>query len=255
MDLFSNDRPDKEALVAESTELADQPRGPIPAWSFSTLKSFEECPYRVYLSKVKKLKGEGSEAADRGTRIHDEAEAFIRGEMDRLPKDLKKMEQTYVDLQDQFDKNPERFQLEEDWGFTARWGKTGYFDNDVWLRQKLDVFEKWDTSCVISDHKSGRKHGNELKHADQGLQYAIGAFKRYPELDFAKVQFLYIDHNEEMVKNYTRERAIKFLPRLEQRAFALTNATEQQLIKPNPSKNNCRFCDHAKSGACKWGQK
>lgn len=251
--LFTNERPDAKAVAQQSLSLAEQPRGPVPAWSFSVLKNFETCPYRVYLSKVDKCPEPSSEAADRGTEIHDIAENYIRGEgSDTIPSELKKLEGAYARLREQFAENPERFELEQNWGFTATWQQTGFFDKDVWARQKLDVFYRAGDSARIIDHKTGRKFGNELKHSDQGLQYAVGAFKRYPELKFIEVDFYYTDQGQTMPKQYSRDKAMVFLPRIEQRAFALTNATREQLSRPLPSINNCKFCPHAQTGNCKW---
>lgn len=253
MDLFTQQRPDEDAVEKQTQGLAEQPRGPVPAWSFSMLKKFEECPYRVYLSKVEKHPEPSSEAADRGTLLHDLAEDYIRGRSgEEVPAELRKLEMQYRALHDAYAEAPEEFELEENWGFTATWQPTGFFDPDVWGRMKLDVFRKQDTSAHIVDHKSGKKFGNELKHSDQGLQYAVGAFKRYPELEFVKVEFYYFDKGEVLPKSFTRERAMVFLPRIEQRAFALTNASKEQLARPKPSKNNCRFCPHAETGVCPW---
>lgn len=253
MKLFSDTRPDQQSVKDQSASLAEQPRGPVPTWSFSALKTFEECPYRIYLSKVEKHKETSSEAAERGTMLHDLAEDYIRGKVgDEVPSELRKLEMQYHALYEAYQQQPDQFELEENWGFTDRWETTGFFDDDVWCRMKLDVFRKHDTSAHIVDHKSGRKFGNELKHSDQGLQYAVGAFMRYPELEYVQVEFYYFDKGEVLPKNYTRERAMMFLPRIEQRAFALTNATEEELTRPKPSKNNCRFCPHAQSGVCAW---
>lgn len=253
MNLFSDTRPDQQAVEDQNLALADQPRGPVKAWSFSVLKKFEECPYRVYLSKVEKHKEPSSEAADRGSMLHDLAEDYIRGKkQSEVPAELRKLEMQYRALHDAYQEHPDEFELEENWGFTATWQQTGFFDDDVWCRMKLDVFRKEGTSAHIVDHKSGKKFGNELKHSDQGLQYAIGAFKRYPDLEYVKVDFYYFDKGETLPKTFTRDKAMMFLPRVEQRAFALTNASKEQLARPKPSKNNCRFCPHAETGVCQW---
>ena len=53
--------------------------GPISAWSYSALKVFEDCAYRSYISRVKKVPEPGSAAMDRGTTIHEEAEHYVDG--------------------------------------------------------------------------------------------------------------------------------------------------------------------------------
>jgi hypothetical protein len=70
MQLTQDDRPDLERLTAKPEKL-----GLTPSWSYSALKVYEECPYRTYLGRVKKIKEPTSPAAQRGTDIHQEAEA------------------------------------------------------------------------------------------------------------------------------------------------------------------------------------
>lgn len=255
MDFLQDKRPDQHILDKQQQDLRDRPSGLVPTAAFSTLKNFEECRFRVYLSKVKKLKGEMGEAAVRGQAIHDQAETYIRGTGEELPppKSLDKLAHQYYTLRKQFEAHPERFSLEENWGFTKDWDITDWMAGDVWLRQKLDVFHmQSETSAKIIDHKSGKKWGNELKHGDQGLQYAIGAFMKYPKLQLVETDFYYVDQGEMLPKKFTRGQALSLLPRLEKRIFTLTTATEEELVIASPSKHNCKFCDHMKSGACPY---
>ncbi len=55
----------------------------IPTWSYSALSTFEKCPYRSYLQKIKKIPEPQHPAAKRGTDIHDQAEHYVRGDMKR----------------------------------------------------------------------------------------------------------------------------------------------------------------------------
>lgn len=255
MDFLSDKRPDQHKIDAQRIALVERPSGPVPTAAFSTLKNFETCRYMVYLSKVKKLKGEQSEAATRGNQMHDTAENYIRGEGEELPppKFLDKLAHQYYTLRKKYEAHPEHFQLEQNWGFTKYWESTGFFDEDCWLRQKLDVFHMpSETSAGIIDHKSGKKWGNELKHGDQGLQYAIGTFMKYPSLQLVTTDFYYTDQGEILTKKFTRNQIQPLISRLESRIFAMTTATEEDLQVPNPSKANCKFCDHAKSGACPY---
>ena len=43
------------------------------------------------------------------------------------------------------------------------------------------------------DYKTGKRRGNEIKHTDQGIVYVIGAMMRYPEIEYAQVEFWYTD--------------------------------------------------------------
>lgn len=56
--LTQQERPDADKLVVKPDQL-----GLTPTWSYSALKVFEECPYRTYINRVKKIAEPSSPAA------------------------------------------------------------------------------------------------------------------------------------------------------------------------------------------------
>lgn len=224
--------------------------GLVPIWSFSELKNFETCPYRTYLNKVEKIKQKEQEpdvGADRGSKIHDHCEDFVRGNVDTLLPNLSGKRWKAEGFQHRFDDLRNLFvegkvECEEDWGVRKDWSPCTWKDKQLWGRAKLDVFvRESDTSCRIIDHKTGMKFGNEVKHGDQGLSYGIGAMNRFPEIQHFNVEFWYLDHNMVMNKRFTRRMLEKFMPRYHNRAMALTTATKAQFIA-KPSIDNCKWC-------------
>jgi len=222
---------------------------PLQAWSFSSLKVFETCAYRAYLKGVKKIKEPGSEAMDRGSAIHDLAENFIRGEIP-FPKELEKLQSKYEALAESFD--PEICILEDNWAFTEQWQPTDWYGNKTWNRTKLD-YMKFDspTSAFVVDHKTGAQFGNEMKHAEQLMLYAVICFVRYPDLEHVRVANYYTDQGEITERNYSRGQALVFLPRWTERGLRMTNATE---FLPTPSAGNCRWCPYKEDGNCEWAE-
>ena len=69
--------------------------GELKAWSYSALKVFEECPYRSYIQKVKKIPEPSNPAADRGTEIHQQAEDYVKGELGEFPSTLTKFKNEF----------------------------------------------------------------------------------------------------------------------------------------------------------------
>lgn len=235
----------KAPVVIPTVEV--KPTGSVKSWSFSALKTFEKCPYETFLKSVKRLKQESGDAAARGNQIHDLAEEYVRGNIE-FPNELEKMKVDYEWLHDTFISGD--VILEDEWGYNKDWDPTGWMAEDVWNRTKLDamVFES-ETSALVIDHKTGRRFGNELKHGEQLMLYAIVAFLRYPKLQHIRVANWYIDHNEKLERNYTREAAMMFLPRWTERGITMTTATD---FPPKPSISNCKWCYYKKSGACEW---
>ena len=222
----------------------------IKAWSFSALRSYEECAYRF------RLKSEGAPRPpyeeNAGTVIHNEAEAFVKGEGPLTPA-LKRFEEEFQLEQELYAKG--ELSVEDEWGFDAEWRIASW--NDAWLRMKLDQFHHvpGEDHALIVDHKSGKSWGKELEHAQQGQIYTIAAFMRYPELQTVTAAFRYLKEGKQPSKTYFRD--AKF-DRLFERwtARAERMLTDDELL-PKPNKSHCRFCDYGPneggSNACDWG--
>ena len=245
----ANKRPDSLKPMEQPDKL-----GPISAWSYSALKVFEDCAYRSYIARVKKVPEPGSAAMDRGTTIHEEAEHYVDGSGE-FTDNLKKFKSEFEELRQLYIEA--KVELEGDWGFTLDWKPTGWMVPDTWARIKLDALVHEDqTSARVIDYKTGRKFGNELGHSQQMLLYAIAAFMRFEDLQFVTAELWYLDKGETTVRTFTREEAMEFLPGYHSRAIRMTTAEE---FDPNPSKYNCKWCSYKDTPEghdgpqCQWG--
>lgn len=231
--------------------------GLIPQWSYSRLKTFESCAYRLWLKAGEKRDTSHVDmsAADRGTMIHDACEHFVKGTGDFI-KEMAKFADYFKDLKVKYEAG--QVVLEEEWGFDQDWQPCGYWDKDVvWNRMKLDnlIWEDDEkTYATATDYKSGKKFGNEVAHNQQGQLYVLGTFLRFPSLQAVAVDFKYLDHGlSSKEKIYSRERAMKFLGSWTARALKLTEATE---FPPKPNKINCKWCEFGPQNgdsSCQWG--
>jgi len=235
--LVQDKRPDIENVI-----VTDAPKelGLIPAWSHSTLKTFEACAYRSYIAKVKRIQEDFGPAAKRGSTIHKKAELYVSGQLSEFPSDLKKFKSQYKKLRELFINS--KVEVEGDWGFTIDWEPCEWMASDVWARIKLDaIVHETETSARVIDYKTGKLFGNEISHSQQALTYAIGSFFRYPELQHVQTELWYLDHGETTIQAYTRDEAMVFMPKLHERAIAMTTAT---IFPPNPSIYNCKWCSY-----------
>ena len=239
-------RPDKDKPLKKPDAF-----GLVPAWSYSTLKTFEECPYRIYISKVRKVREPSGPAAERGSKIHQEAEDFVNGKLTEFPGSLVKFEDEFHQLKKLYIDG--QVELEGEWAFTVDWGQTKWMSTDCWARVKLDAYIQEDqTSARVIDYKTGKKIGNEIPPSQQCLLYALAAFMRSPELEYVSSELWYLDHGETTTVPYTREEALMFLPGIHERAIKMTTCDD---FAPNPSKNNCKWCSYKKGDQpdCQWG--
>jgi len=241
---------DKRPDITKPLEKPEQ-LGELKAWSYSALKVFEECPYRSYIQKVKKIQEPSSPAADRGTQIHQEAEDYVKGELGELPASLSKFKNDFEQLRDLFAEA--KVELEGEWGFDLEWNPCGWMEKSTWARIKLDALVHEDEqSARVIDYKTGKKFGNEIGHSQQCLLYAIATFFRYPHIDFVQTELWYLDKGETTKKSFTREQAMQFAPGFHRRAIAMTTCED---FSPTPSKDSCRWCSYGKGDypECSWG--
>tara|TARA_B100000508_G_C11438478_1_gene267417 strand:- start:342 stop:1199 length:858 start_codon:yes stop_codon:yes gene_type:complete len=224
-----------------------QPKdGLIKSWSPSSLKKFETCAYAAFLNYVKKIYQPGNEFTERGTQIHQEAEDFVRG-IGELTQNLMAFANQFHALRKAYEEG--RVILEEEWGFDQNWNPTSW--KDAWVRMKLDALElESETSAVITDYKTGKKDGNEVAHSSQGMIYAIGTFAKYPNLQYLRVNFWYLDQGQAMEKVYRRSEMAIFQPRVTARGMKMTTCTE---FNPSPSRKNCMYCFYYDNGDCDYG--
>jgi len=239
VELVQNKRPDLDSVIETD---APKELGLIPAWSHSTLKTFETCAYRSYIAKVRRISEDYGPAAARGSKIHELAEDYVQAKIAELPKELVKFTTEFKVLRELFAEA--KVEVEGEWGFTIDWEPCGWLERETWGRIKLDaIVHETETSARVIDYKTGKMFGNEISHSQQALTYAIGSFFRYPDLQHVQTELWYLDHGEITKQAYTRDEAMIFMPKLHERAIVMTTATK---FPPNPSNYNCKWCSYKK---------
>jgi len=235
----------------------------IEAGSFSRLSVYEECPRRAQYAFCQKIpepdRGEPHARCpmnpetkkrewhnDRGTRIHESMDDYIRGITDKYCIELRPLAVEITNARASYEEG--LVHAEDMWCFKDDWTPTHNRDwNNIWMRIKLDVFnvlegtleEPLEASTI--DLKSGKIFGNEVKHAEQLQLYAVGSFKKYPSLEKAHTELWYCDQNEVKVLTYTRKQALKFQKRWDNRMDKMCSDT---VFKARPSQEACRYCPY-----------
>jgi CRISPR/Cas system-associated exonuclease Cas4 (RecB family) len=239
----------------------EEPELIIKAASYSRLTEFEKCKYRAKLLFVEKIKepqrplppGKTEQANDRGTRIHEAAELFVKSEnrVELIPE--------LSDFREEFEKLRELHSqglvsLEGEWAFDESWQPCAYYSDTTWMRVKLDAMVTLGMEhAAIIDYKTGRRSGNEVKHADQMALYALAVFMRYPKVQKVTVELFYTDQNDLARQVYTREQGLRYLKNFNKRFLAMTTCED---FPPNPNDYSCRWCYFGPkgSGVCKTGR-
>jgi hypothetical protein len=230
----------------------------IQSWSFSKLGDFEKCKFLCWLKHDQKIpeperplpKGKTEHANDRGSRIHDAAEHYVDGSGPLIPE-LAKFQDHFEHLRKLY-KNGQ-VELEGEWGMDQNWEIAPW--TGAWLRLKLDLLvHESDYEAVVADYKTGRRFGNEVKHAQQVQLYALVTFLRYPNLEVVTSELWYLDTDEIVSQTFTRDQALRFKAGFDKRGTTLTTCDEWA---PNANIFSCKWCGYGPWGTnhCAAGRK
>ena len=102
-----------------------------------------------------------------------------------------------------------------------------------------------DTTIVVNDYKTGKRWGNEVKHAQQTQLYALGAVLRYNEIQHVYTELWYLDLDELVSMSMTRSQALRFFRGWDDRNSMMLACVN---FEPKPSKLACRWCPYSKKG-------
>ena len=72
---------------------------------------------------------------------------------------------------------------------------------------------------VVIDYKTGKRWGNEVKHAQQTQLYALGTALRYDEIQNVYTELWYLDLDELVSMSMTRSQALTILQRMGRQKF------------------------------------
>jgi RecB family exonuclease len=180
----------------------------MPSWSYSSIKTFDQCPKKYFhLKVVQDVKDEGNEASRYGNDAHAAAEAYIK---DGTPiPDTYAVMRPVVEALSKFpgDKHTElRLGIKRtDNGFEP----CGFFDKDVWYRGIVDLLIVKGKTAYLIDYKTGKN----AKYADmKQLDLMAGAvFIHFPNVVRIKSGLAFVVSNEFPKKDHVREHLNQYL--------------------------------------------
>ncbi len=208
------------------------------AWSYSSIKTFEQCPKKYYHLKVlKDVKDSGNTATIYGQQVHQAAEdyvkdgtpipekfAYIRGVVERIAKqDGKKYTEHKMGLK----KTEDGYETCE------------FLGKDVWWRGIADVVIINGSTAYSIDYKTSKN----ARYADtkQLDLVAGGLFVEFPQLDTIRSALVFVVSGDVVKKDHYREHMDKYLNTFESALDRLDNA-EQSAVWNAVTGPLCRFC-------------
>lgn len=215
------------------------------AWGFSKLDTYWTCPAKFKYMFIDKIKDEGSPAMERGSKIHEKIEEWLRGWGKELPPEAilffkEKLEHLKA----------VGAETEAAWGFNPDWTKRkDWFGKECWLRVKLDAHYLNESKTVLTviDFKTGKYR---VPSTEQTELYAIGGSSVYPNAERVIAEFWFLDTGETWSKEYTREELVALRKKYEGYVAPIYADTA---FTPTPSRE-CRWCQHSRtrSGPCQY---
>lgn len=211
-------------------------------WSYSAYATHKKCPRSLGLSYVINTVQAPNEAMKKGIKLHRDAEFYLKGEIDKIPKILQPMKHELNGLRKM------KPVVEKFWNATEKFKQAA--DYKGWCVLKMDAHlpptKKYPVAWM-EDHKSGREYD---EHAEQAELSAVFLFGRYPKAEAAEFEFWYYDSGETVTFTFPREVKEDITDKWMERGGEVM--AERKFL-PTPSLNACRFCAH-RSHDFKTGQ-
>jgi hypothetical protein len=207
-------------------------------WSYSSIKTFDQCPKKYYHLKVlKDIKDEGSEATVYGEEVHKAAEDYVKHGTP-IPAKYEYMEPIVSSLIKSAGEKYAELKLgmrKTDTGFEP----CDFFDKDVWWRGIIDLAVVNDTKGRLVDYKTGKN----TKYADmRQLDLCASAmFLHFPQLTSIKSALAYVVANEFIVKDHKVEEFDTYINVFETQLDRLGVAQDTGVWNASPS-GLCGWC-------------
>ena len=203
------------------------------AHSFSALELFDNCPLRYYKQRVsKEVKDEGGEASKYGDRVHKAFEDRLKDKTP-LPSYLAVHEPTCAALEAMGG----TLIAENEMVLTKELAPTGWWDENAWLRSKLDVDIDLGSKTVTLDWKSGKRRPKFLQLELAALQI----FLHRPATKKVSAGFVWLQDRDIDSEVYKREDYGSILSKLQAKTKRIEDALEEGVwpAKPGPLCNYC----------------
>jgi PD-(D/E)XK nuclease superfamily len=207
-------------------------------WSYSSIKTFSQCPKKYFHLRVAKdVKDEGSDATRYGQELHEAAEMYIKNDVPVPPKF------SFIQgLLDSVKKIPGQKHCELKLGVRktdSGYEPCGFFDKGVWWRGIGDVVVvNGDTIFSIDYKTSKNSRFADLKQLDV---LAAALFTHFPQVNKIKSALAFVVSNEFIHKEHVVSMRDAYFSTFEPELDRLSAAQDTGVWNANAGPL-CKFC-------------
>lgn len=212
----------------------------ITAWSYSRYSAYSQCPLKVRLTSIDKLREPSSAALENGTKVHAELEAYLKTPDAAVPQSAIKL---YADVEEL---KARKAYAELEVCFDDQWQPVDWFAKNAFARIKIDAMVKEDDYAWVCDFKTGRVSDG---YDPQLELYALTALLMFPTVNTVDTSLLFLDAGKRLDgQQYTRTDLEMLKAKWLDRVAPMLNDTE---FLPTPNQY-CKWCHFRKSngGPC-----
>jgi hypothetical protein len=212
-----------------------------PAWSYSSITLFDQCPKKYYHLRVAKdLKEPESEAMLYGTAVHEAAEKYMRDD-EPIPEKFAYIEPYLRKLK----AIPGEKLCEHKMGLkrTAEGMQPcGFFDPDVWFRGIADllIIDREKKEARVIDYKTGKS----ARYADpkQLALMASCVFFHFPEIERVRSGLLFVVSKDFIPVDFMVKHKHDIFVKLDDTLVSRETAYETQVFNPKQNFSCRQWC-------------
>jgi len=217
----------------------------LPAWSYSSIKLFDQCPKKYYhLRVVKDVKEPPTDAILYGKQFHEAAELYIR-DGTPIPPQFKFITPSLDALKAL--KGDKHCELEM--GLTENLEPCGFKDKNVWWRGVADlaIIDGEEARCL--DYKTGKSA--KYADTDQLELMALAMFKHFPDIKVVRGALFFVISKNFIKDSYNKENQDKMWEKWLTEYNRMKFAYENNVWNPRPSglcRKHCLVLECAHNG-------
>lgn len=210
----------------------------LPAWSFSALTTFEQCPKKYYHLKVAKdFRDADSQASTDGKFIHD---ALYKRVIHNTPLPISLRHHEDICLKwiaADGEKNGEMKMA-----LNSKFQPRDFFARDVWVRAVIDLLVTRGSLAIINDWKTGKK-----KEDFTQLKLSAAVLSQYmPEIEEFRLVFTWLRDRDMSVETVTKAQLKQVWIDFHSRVTTLNKAVKTTNFPANPTP----LCGWCPVGSC-----